>query len=246
MALAVISDIHGNLSALNAVLADIKRRGVTEIVNLGDCVAGPLEAAGTAELLMTLDLPTVSGNHDRQMVDRPKEDMGTWDAWAFDGLSAAQLDWLRALPKTLLLGDVFLCHATPEKDDENWLDQRGNQHRLIASDLADVEARAGKTRAPLMLCGHTHQPRIARLPDGTLIVNPGSVGCPGYIDTRYDPPFVHHTGLPDARYALVEKRADQWCADLVTVAYDAADMAKLARAKGAENWARAITTGWCA
>lgn len=246
MAVAVFSDIHGNLSALEAVLADIQRRGIDEMVNLGDCLAGPLDAHGTADRLMALDIPTVSGNHDRLIWDSPRETMGTWDAWAFDALETRQLDWLRGFPNTLRIGEMFLCHATPDKDDENWLDRRGKQHRMIGRDLADVEARAGTERAPLMLCGHTHQSRIARLPDGTLIVNPGSVGCPAYCDTRMDPPFVHQTGLPDARYAIVEKRGGLWCADLVTVAYDPTDMVALAKAKGAEHWVRAITTGWCA
>lgn len=246
MATAVISDIHGNLSALDAVLADIARRNVSEIVNLGDCISGPLDNAGTADRLMALNLPTVRGNHDRLVSEGPRDEKGLWDLWAYDALTEAQLSWLRDLPKTLHLDEMFLCHATPDRDDENWLDQRGAQHRMIARDLAEVEERAGTTRAPLMLCGHTHQPRIARLPDGTLIVNPGSVGCPAYLDSRSDPPFVHQTGLPDARYAIVEKRDGRWCADLVTVAYDPAQMVELARAKGADNWINAITTGWTA
>lgn len=246
MVVAVISDIHGNLSALEAVLADIARRGITETVNLGDCVAGPLDAAGTAKRLMALDLPTVSGNHDRLVVEGTRDEKGLWDLWAYDALSEAQLTWLSDLPKTLTMGEMFACHGTPENDDENWLDRRGAQHRMIPRDLAGVEARAGGVRAPLMLCGHTHQPRIARLPDGTLIVNPGSVGCPAYLDTRTDPPFVHQTGLPDARFAIVEQRGGLWCADLVTVAYDPARMVELARDKGADNWIKAITIGWTA
>ena len=71
MRLAVISDIHGNLRALEAVLADIKGRAVDATVNLGDLAAGPLWPRETVELLDTLGLPTVRGNHDRWMGDRP-------------------------------------------------------------------------------------------------------------------------------------------------------------------------------
>lgn len=246
MKTAVISDIHGNLSALDAVLEDIARRGISDIVNLGDCVAGPLDNAGTIDRLIALNLPTVRGNHDRLVAEGPREEKGVWDLWAFDALDATQLKWLEVLPKTLQYGEMFLCHATPERDDENWLDRRGAQHRMIPRDLAEVEARAGDPRAPLMLCGHTHQPRVVRLPDGTLIVNPGSVGCPAYLDSRSDPPFIHQTGLPDARYAIVEKRDGRWCADLVTVAYDPSDMVERAREKRADNWINAITRGWTA
>ena len=97
-----------------------------------------------------------------------------------------------------------------------------------------------------MLCGHTHTPRVVRLSDGTMIVNPGSVGCPAYLDTRTEPHFIHQTGAPDARYAIVEKRDGYWTADLIAVPYDPGPMVVLARAKGAESWARAISTGWFA
>ena len=66
MKLAVISDIHGNLPALDAVLADIAAHRVEQIVNLGDILSGPLWAADTADRLMALALPTIAGNHERQ------------------------------------------------------------------------------------------------------------------------------------------------------------------------------------
>lgn len=246
MTIAVLSDIHGNLAALEAVLADIARRGVTEMVNLGDSLSGPFDAVGTADRLMAMNIPTISGNHDRQLVDRPKDQMGTWERWVIDDLGRSHLDWISALPKTITLDDVFLCHATPERDDENWLDRRGPDHRLIARDLAGVQARIGPDRPALMLCGHTHQPRVVRLPDGPMIVNPGSVGCPAYLDVRVEPNFIQQTGLPDAQYAIVEKRDGAWSANLITVPYDATAMADLARAKGADSWAAAVTTGWFA
>jgi len=246
MALAVLSDIHGNIDALDAVLADVARRGITDVVNLGDSLSGPFDAAATADRLMALNLPTVRGNHDRQLYDRPRDQMGNWELWVIGDLTAEHLSWIKELPMTLTLGDIFLCHATPSSDEENWLDCRSDTLRLVARDLSEIEARAGDDRFPLMLCGHTHQPRMVRLPDGTAILNPGSVGCPGYLDTRVDPPFVHQTGTADARYAIVEKRDDQWCADFVSVPYDPGRMAELAMAKGAASWAQAITTGWFA
>ncbi len=65
MQLAVIADIHGNHLALEAVLADIDRRGLRAIVNLGDVVSGPLWPAETVELVRSRGIPTVRGNHDR-------------------------------------------------------------------------------------------------------------------------------------------------------------------------------------
>ncbi|MBZ3683477.1 metallophosphoesterase family protein [Providencia rettgeri] len=68
MKIAVISDIHGNLSALQAVLADIEKESVDLVVNLGDILSGPLYPFETANLLMQLDYPTIKGNHERQIL----------------------------------------------------------------------------------------------------------------------------------------------------------------------------------
>ena len=70
---AVISDVHGNRWALAAVLEDIDRRGIRDIVNLGDSLYGPLAPAETAEILLGLDLPTVRGNEDRLIVEAMSE-----------------------------------------------------------------------------------------------------------------------------------------------------------------------------
>jgi predicted phosphodiesterase len=69
MRLAILADIHGNVLALEAVLTDLEHRRVDEVVNLGDCVSGPLWPRETAQLLMRLDWRTVRGNHDRWVTD---------------------------------------------------------------------------------------------------------------------------------------------------------------------------------
>src|SRR5262249_4722877 len=76
MRIAVISDIHGNLAALEEVLADIVRRGADVTVNLGDICASPLWPRETFERLEGLNLPTVRGNHDRWVAERPREILG--------------------------------------------------------------------------------------------------------------------------------------------------------------------------
>jgi len=83
MHLAVLADIHGNVLALEAVLADLEHRKVDDVVNLGDCVSGPLSPRETAHLLMRLDWPTIRGNHDRWVTDWPPEKHYPFDAFAF-------------------------------------------------------------------------------------------------------------------------------------------------------------------
>src|SRR5947208_17163766 len=108
MRLAVISDIHGNLRALEAVLADVRARRVDATVNLGDCVAGPLWPRETYTLLMSLGLPTVRGNHDRWLVDRSVPELPPADQFAHAALRADERSALHALPATIEIDENIL------------------------------------------------------------------------------------------------------------------------------------------
>lgn len=115
--LAIIADIHGNVAALEAVLADIRALGVADIVNLGDCVSGPLWPRETMAELQRLALPTVRGNHDRWLGEIDRASMGPSDAFAFDQLTAAQIANLGRLPPQLRLDrDIVAIHGTPRSD----------------------------------------------------------------------------------------------------------------------------------
>jgi hypothetical protein len=123
MRFAAIADVHANYLALEAVIADIRAQNIDGIVNLGDMASGPLEARRTMDALMALDAVHVLGNHDRYLIDRPPEKMGSWDRPAHAQLDATHLDWLSAVPPTRVFRDqVFLCHATPDSDEVYWLE----------------------------------------------------------------------------------------------------------------------------
>lgn len=240
--IAVVSDIHGNLAALEAVLADIARRGADQIVNLGDICSGALYPRETSDRLMALDLPTIRGNHERQMLTLPRDRMGLSDQHALDTLRPDQIDWLESLPTQLrLTEDVLMVHGTPRSDVEYWL-ETVEPTGLRPATTAEIRARAEGVETALVLCGHTHLARIEQIDRGPLVVNPGSVGLPAYDDDR---PFPHvvETGTPHARYAIIEAREDGWSAELLAVAYDWDEAARVARANGREDWARALGTG---
>jgi len=74
--IAALSDVHGNLPALDAVLADVATKSVDVTVDLGDLLSGGVQPRETADRLMELDLPTVSGNHERQVLTLALERMG--------------------------------------------------------------------------------------------------------------------------------------------------------------------------
>ena len=242
MKIAAISDIHGNLDALDAVLADIALRGVDMIVNLGDIVSGHLQPRATAARLMALDLPTIRGNHERQLFGDPAR-MGESDAFARAQLLPEQLAWIAALPATLRLRkDVLLVHGTPQSDLVYFLDSVTPQGSRAATP-AEVAERAGSADAALILCGHTHMPRSMRLDDGHLVVNPGSVGLQAY-DDDHGHPHVMENGTPHARYAIAEQGADgAWTAHFHAVAYDWEQAARLALANGRPDWVTPLRTG---
>ncbi|KMZ13308.1 Serine/threonine protein phosphatase [Candidatus Burkholderia humilis] len=242
MKIAVLSDIHGNLAALDAVLKHIEEAGADVIVNLGDIVSGALEASETADRLMALNLPTIKGNHERQVLMLAPARMGPSDKRAHDTLRADQRAWLAALPATLRLhDDVLLVHGTPDSDLHYFL-ETVTESGCRAATRAQVTERASNAAAALILCGHTH-PRMMKLDDGRLIVNPGSVGLQAYEDAHS---FAHRmeTGSPHARYAIVECVNGAWNAQFDAVNYDWNAAARRAERNGRADWVVPLLTGY--
>jgi diadenosine tetraphosphatase ApaH/serine/threonine PP2A family protein phosphatase len=244
MRFAAIADVHSNHLALEAVIADIRAQGIGDIVNLGDMASGPLDARRTMDTLMALDAVHVLGNHDRYLIDRPPEKMGSWDRPAHAQLDATHLDWLRAVPPTLVYRDrVFLCHATPANDELYWLETVLPDGTVRMASLQAIEQAAKGITQRLILCAHSHLARAVRLADGRLVINPGSVGSPGYRDV-HPYPHVIEAGTPDARYAILEFAEGRWRVTFRHVPYDHEAMAALARRNGQPELALALATGW--
>ncbi len=163
MVLAVISDIHGNLEALEAVLADIKGSNISEVYNLGDTVGYGPDPKACIELVRSF--PSVKGNHDEMSVQGFKEDMmPNWVAkesliWTGQQLSQEEKDYLSSLPYTLKIGDKFvLAHA-------NLIDPPGFKY-LTANEAGFSKTPAYETMNVLELLnchvafvGHSHEPR---------------------------------------------------------------------------------------
>ncbi len=236
--IAVLSDIHGNLPALEAVEADALRRGVTAFINLGDILSGPLWPRETADFLMLRDWATIAGNQERQLLTIAADKLAPSDAFAKNELSEHHLQWLSSLPPIMEYSDdIFLCHGTPQSDLIYFLEDVGPQGAFRATSET-VAKRLGQIRQRLTLCGHTHISRVVTLSDGRTVANPGSVGLPAYDDIA-PYPHVMESGTPHARYILL----DGMKLNFLTVEYDYAFAAKKAEREGRPDWAIGIRTG---
>ncbi|MFC5066513.1 metallophosphoesterase family protein [Flaviflagellibacter deserti] len=240
MRLAVLADIHGNVLALEAVIADMAGRAVDRVINLGDCVSGPLWPCETLDLLRRHDWPTIRGNHDRWVGEAVSEPEGKSDAHAWRALDQAGRAWLGALPATLDLGHgVHAFHGRPGSDIEYLIEDIENG-RLARAPLACIANRVGDIDARVLLCGHSHQPSITTLEDGRLILNPGSVGCPAYDDEDH----VSETGSPMSRYAILDlPEQGPPRVEMLAIPYDHESAAKEAAHNGRPEWAHALMTG---
>lgn len=243
MRIAVISDVHGNLLALDAVLADIEKRSVDSIVNLGDLLSGGVQPGRTADRLMELDLPTVRGNHERQVLETDPANMSRSDLLAYKEMTESHREWFESLPLTLELEPgVLAFHGSPT-DDLTYLLETVGPDGVRPATEAEVVERLGETVGhSLLLCGHTHLQRSMRLATGSFVVNPGSVGWPAYDD---DEPYPHvmEAGSPHARYAVVDDVSGRWEAEFLAVEYSWDAAARAAENNGRPDVATALLTG---
>jgi predicted phosphodiesterase len=241
--IAVIADIHGNMPALEAVLADIQRRGVDRTINLGDCVSGPLWPREVCDLLMASSSLVIRGNHDRWVSGPNPASMGPSDRYAYSNLGTDHRHWLDALPTSADAGHgILACHGTPT-DDNQYLIEEVSEGRLVRAPPSVIQERLGDVHARVVLCGHSHQPHMIRLPTGPLVLNPGSVGCPSYDDPGNDP-HVSEAGSPHARYAVLDINEDQVSADMIAITYDWKAAVARAESNNRSEWANGLRTGW--
>ena len=177
---AVLSDVHGVLPVLEAVLAEPAVEAADLVVVTGDHAAGP-QPVETLDRLVALGerCVLVQGNADRELVGfargAPLPVPDPVSPWAAGRLRPDQLDLLDRLPPTVTLpvdgfGDVLFCHATPRDDEEMVLvDSRLERWAEVLGDVAES--------VRTVVLGHTHMPFV-RLVDRRLVLNPGSVGMP--------------------------------------------------------------------
>ncbi|MBR0673672.1 metallophosphoesterase family protein [Neoroseomonas soli] len=245
MRLAVIADIHGNAAALETVLADIAARGADATVCLGDIASGAGWPRETVEILQEAGIPCIRGNHDRWISEHDPGKLGMQDRIAYEGLTASQREWLMELPLTLEPAPgVLAVHGTPSSDVQNLIEEVVAE-RLRPAPMAVLRERLGGAgmAARVVLCGHSHRTGMVQVPGGPLVVNPGSLGLPGFRISR-EPAHRQEAGTPHARYALLHLCGERVGVELLAIGYDWDRAARRAEEHGANAaWPHVIRTG---
>lgn len=216
MRVAALSDVHGNLPALEAVLAEVDRERPDLIVFCGDVASGPMPAETIDRIRELNHARFVRGNADRGLIDAfdgkaPSAMPGPFQDWAAAQIDKSQRDFLASFEASVTLegidgvGRVLFCHASPRNDTDVF---------LISSPEERVRLLMAGVDADLVVCGHTHM-QFDRKLDRLRIVNPGSVGMP--------------YGEPGAYWAILDAGVEMRRTD-----YDRDDAAARIRAKHAE------------
>ena len=232
MRIALLSDVHGNLPALEAVLADLDRKATHDAVyHLGDLVGYAPWPNEVVALLQAREIPGVAGNYDSTVAanykhcgckyEDPRQEALSHEsfAWTLANTSEATKRRLGALPFRLDIRTggghqpgptLHLVHGNPVLNTVYWTEDRSDDFCL------KMAARRGARPGDMVAFGHTHKPWQRRV-QGIHFLNTGSVGRPKDGDWR-------------AGYATVAPGEDRWEVDFVRVEYDVARSAEAIRA----------------
>ena len=244
MRIAVISDIHSNVFALEVVLANIKKQNVDVILNLGDILYGPIAPKETYELILSEDIISIRGNQDRQIYESNESEIKLSPTlkYIIEDLGTEALNWLKALPfERRISSEIYLCHGSPKSDSEYLLENIEFGYPLLKKDEEILKTLNGET-SEIILCGHTHIFRTVMLSTNQIIVNPGSVGLPAYKD---DEPIIHvmENFIPYASYTILEKQGENWEISNKKIPYNTDKAKEESKKRGREDWAFYLKTG---
>jgi predicted phosphodiesterase len=219
MRIAVLADIHGNMPALEAVVADLRRQGTDEVLVGGDLVGRGPEGSKVSRWVRELGWPSVRGNHEDYLLEfRRNQVPPAWleaEEWAAARWMAAELDpedelHLDSLPFSMTAAaGVRLVHASPASYNDGlgaW------------STDGELEAHLASIQEPVLICGHTHRPMDRCLGRGR-VVNVGAVGLPFNGDRR-------------AQYVVLQSRGAGWDVEFRRVDYPIQHILEIYEASG--------------
>jgi putative phosphoesterase len=180
MKIAILSDIHSNLAALKAVLADVEAQGCSQIISLGDVVGYHAEPGECIDLLMQHNVKNIMGNHDYYLIGEENCPRSRLVSQIIDYqkgiVTSSQKDWLAQSVSSLIIDDMYMVHGGWKDPMDQYL------YKICSSDIPEG--------ARVLFSGHTHVQCLAEFGQ-RYYCNPGSVGQP-------------RDGDPRAAYAIVD------------------------------------------
>jgi len=212
--IAVISDIHANLKAIERTLEDLKSKNIDEIYCTGDLVGYAPFPNEVIEIIKSRNIITVQGNHDEKVGCSINEslseakvielsDGGKAMHWTKNHVTESNKSWLRSLPKSIEIEKagkkIMLVHGSPRKNSE-YIYEDGENHLEIMENF----------HCDILVCGHTHMP-FKKEVEGKLLINAGSVGKPKH-------------GNCNATYVILELSEKAVEVSIEYVPYEALDM----------------------
>jgi len=219
MRIALISDIHGNNVALNAVLADISKQAVDSVICLGDVATLGPQPIETLKTIKGLECACIMGNHDASLLQPEKaldykisEHLTPTLQWCLSKLDPVHFEFLQLFQPTLRVplggeDEMFCYHGSPKSNIDNIFSETSRD---------EVSGFFSGYNAKVMAGGHTHV-QMLRQYDGMMIVNPGSVG------NAFLAPHTSQkqpTLMPWAEYAIVNHQDSQITVEFKRISYD--------------------------
>ncbi|MBF4695516.1 metallophosphoesterase family protein [Fusibacter ferrireducens] len=239
--IAVISDIHGNVFALDAVLGDIQSRNIDIVVNLGDVLIGPIDPVSTAKRLMDMkDIINIMGNGDELLL----QDKITSSSYDFTKplLTPEMLEWLGEFKREWVYENILFCHASPQSNHQYLLEEVTSKG-IVSKSIEKLQFELRDIIQDYIVCGHSHMCKTVYVSDNKVVINAGSVGLPAYTDEEPLPHFIE-TLSPFAKYVIIttqNKIINK--IEYVEVNYDWNKASEIAKNNSRDDYAYPIKTG---
>ncbi|GHU33170.1 DNA methylase [Spirochaetia bacterium] len=233
MKIALISDIHGNIPALEAVYKSILDKNISEIYNLGDSCYGPLWPEETAQFIIKNNIISIMGNGDEDLIKYPLKNETV--KYIISQLSEKSINWIKNLPAIYENNDVTLFHGSPNNSGKYFLEKIVNKQIVIKSN-DEIKETIKDIKSKYICFGHSHLERILKIND-QILINAGSVGLPAYLEN--EPEHKIETFNNYAKYVIIENRNIEIC----NVEYDYKSSCKKAEENNRNDWSTCIKYG---